>query len=427
MTGLPVASLAQELAPEPPAKAKPPEPKPAVDENILRAYRQQRDSLRQQFNGVAELKDATLGELVQFSQRKGVLQMQAALPAVMNATGQTQQRVKIPGINAGWQFTRYQSRQSVMGPNGRVLQGVISANVQRVELGEKNDEEVYQTNVSSSGTSFSVSAVSVLGRVTFYQNTAMRNANLGGRANAQPVTLTVTELQGRGQAKSVFRGSARTVEELRSQYPEEFRKYLLPALARVTDVSFLLPGAAEVYAVFPEIAPDPRATARVEALLPELDSDAFEIREAASRQLLDQGESAVAAALRLDRDLLSDEQKGQLGKLINAHRRREMPEVAEARKDANFLADCLEHDDPAVRAAARGQLELLLGVPVAFDPALKGEARGQAVDGVRKQIQAARISAAASGAATQPATQPSTQPAGRPSAGARPAADPLLR
>ncbi len=202
------------------------------------------------------------------------------------------------------------------------------------------------------------------------------------------------------QTDSLLNAHASSIGQLRTEHPEEFRKYVLPLLEKLSDMQWLRPGAADVYAAFPQIPADEQVTRKVRALLPDLDSDAFPIRDAASTQLAALGPPAVLAALRMDWSDLSDEQQSRLLALINDHHRREVLDAATAGKDLNFLADCLEYDDPAVRAAARSAIEQALGQPVGFDVQSTGEARTDEVDAVRKQIAQAPF----------PETQPSTQP-----------------
>src|SRR5206468_6084791 len=130
---------------------------------------------------------------------------------------------------------------------------------------------------------------------------------------------------------------------------------------------WLRPGASDVYSVFTEIAADPQTTARIDELLPDLDSDAFHVRDAAGKQLLEMGPPAVLAALRKDPDELSSEQRAQLGRLISTHRRPVETPATEPRQDPVFLADCLEYDDLSVRQAAKAALEKVLGGPISFD------------------------------------------------------------
>src|SRR5206468_617377 len=83
----------------------------------------------------------------------------------------------------------------------------------------------------------------------------------------------------------------------------------IPLLGKFSDLSWLRPGASDVYSVFTEIAADPQTTARIDELLPDLDSDAFHVRDAAGKQLLEMGPPAVLAALRKHPAELSSEQQ----------------------------------------------------------------------------------------------------------------------
>jgi hypothetical protein len=277
-----------------------------------------------------------------------------------------------------------------MGPNGFIRQSVSNSGLSRVDLDVNNDTDIWSTSVSLNGGYLYVSGQTILGQVSFNQNISVRPAGFAGVATP-PINLYVYEYGGGvdnapiRQAQT-FRGSAKSISELRAKYPEKFRQYFIPLLSKISDMSWLRPGATDVYSVFTEIPADPQVTARLQTLLPELDSDAFHIRDAASAQLLEMGPAGVLAALRTNLADLSDEQRAQLGRLIAAHRRRAEVALADARVDTAFLADCLEHDDVAVRQAAKSALGKVLGESVSFDPALSGTELGMAADGVRKKI-----------------------------------------
>src|SRR5207248_945212 len=91
-------------------------------------------------------------------------------------------------------------------------------------------------------------------------------------------------------------------------------------------------------------------------------------------------------------------------RMLAAHRRYGIADAAAAGRDPNFLADCLEYDDPAVRKAAAEHLERILHKPLAFDVKLTGKPLADAVDDIRRQIPPLA-------ALPPPATQPATQPA----------------
>ena len=382
--------------PEAPADAaKPNRP----DENFLRSQRTQRDNARNQNTGAVDGGEATLDDLVRVAMDGDVLKLEA-----IGSAGVRSQRYRLKDANSLITVARSSSSAIVVG-NGVVRPPSTSVSLTRVDLDVKDDESIWSTSASQSSTYLSISGRSVLGQVSFTQNLSSRLNGAAGRV--QPVRLTVYEWQAGPRLKSVFTAGADSIEKIRAQHPGEFRKFVVPLFRKFSDMSWMIPGASDAYGVFGEIAPDQQAVVRVQGLLPELDSDAFAVREAAARQLMDLGAPGVLAALRMDPASLSDEQKGQLGRLIAAHRRRYIANPDDARKDPAFLTDCLEHPDVAVREAAKLSLEKLLNKPLAYNPKLTGDALTAAADDVRKQVQELIP-------ATQPAEENVQPPAGAP-------------
>lgn len=377
-----------------PANAKPmdpakgPETKPAKnlpDPSFMAAQRAQRDNARNQYAGLPDGGETNLADLVKFNLDRGLLSLDVTGSAVRG-----NQRYTVKGVNAVWTLNRSSSNIVTFVAGNRVLRNTSSTTLTRLDLGVKDDAENWNTYASSNGTYVSVTGQSVNGRVMFSQNLGARNM---GNVNAMPIiTLAVTEWQGGPQAgggarlANVFRGTAKSLDDLRAKFPDEFRSYFIPLLQKLSDMAWLTPGATDVYSVFTDIAADPTATGKVSALLPDLDSDSFTIREAASRQLLELGPTGVLAALRMDRSQLSDEQKGQLGRLIAAHRRRDLNDPSDVIKDTAFLTDCLEHPQVAVRKSAKSALEKVLGQSIAFDVDAPSARMGPAADEVRKLV-----------------------------------------
>jgi hypothetical protein len=187
--------------------------------------------------------------------------------------------------------------------------------------------------------------------------------------------------------------SANSLEELRSRRPAEYRRYVLPMLLKFLPEGTrdpLRPGPADVYAVLHEIRADDRAARRVRELLPLLGDESPSRRDQALSDLRRLGPAAVLAVLRLEPaelDALTAEQKGRLASFLAPHRR--PGDAPPDGKDPDFLCDCLNDDDPAVRSAAKARVEKLLGVPLKFDRALQAEARAAAADAVREELRAA--------------------------------------
>src|SRR5207248_5323440 len=88
------------------------------------------------------------------------------------------------------------------------------------------------------------------------------------------------------------------------------------------------------------------------------------------------GPPAVLAALRIDPSRLTPEQRGRLNAFVERHTLWSDP--SEARRDVRFLIDCLELDDPAVRAAALVDLRAVARRDIAFDLDAAPIARRQA-------------------------------------------------
>ena len=174
--------------------------------------------------------------------------------------------------------------------------------------------------------------------------------------------------------------------QLHADNPEAVRKYLVPMFVGMTGRNVLRPGAADVYSVFSEIPADPTAAGSVAKLLPALDSELFSYRDAASIDLAKLGTPGVLAALRLNRERLSTEQKARIDSFLATERRRSLDDPTTMRKDIGFLLDALEDDDRMVRLAAKASLEAVTGHRVDFDVSLPAEKRGDAIDTVRLAI-----------------------------------------
>ena len=180
---------------------------------------------------------------------------------------------------------------------------------------------------------------------------------------------------------------ARDLVELRAAHPQLVRQFLVPLLRQMTGHDPLLPGAADAYTVFEELAPDDRTAAALQALLPELGNPSFARREAASARLDALAPQSVCAALRTNRDELMPEVQLRLEALLAAHSHRAIEDPAAARGDVTFLADCLEFaGDDRVRWAAKVALERLTGRAIPLHPAPTDEEWSAAADVVRSRL-----------------------------------------
>jgi len=122
------------------------------------------------------------------------------------------------------------------------------------------------------------------------------------------------------------------------------------------------------------------------AILPKLGAEDPTERDEGTAELVGMGRDGVLAALRLDRQELSVEQLWRIDGHLMYNTRRTFATAAEARSDAMFLVDCLEHPDLQVRKAALRDLSALLGRAVKFDPAQAPAALAAAADAVRLSV-----------------------------------------
>jgi len=180
--------------------------------------------------------------------------------------------------------------------------------------------------------------------------------------------------------------TAPNLTELRRAHPEEVRNYLMPALMAVRAEDLLRPGPVEVYRTFTEIEPSPRIVEQLTELVERMDSPASEERDAAERAIQKLGRPGILAALRLDLDNLPAEPRSRLSLFLRQNTRWAIDDYAQARQDLDFLIDCLGDEDRAVRLAAKGQIEQLLGRTVRFDVDAEERTLQQNVVALRKEI-----------------------------------------
>jgi hypothetical protein len=95
----------------------------------------------------------------------------------------------------------------------------------------------------------------------------------------------------------------------------------------------------------------------------------------------------VLAVLRMDLTALSQEQKVRCRGFLNAFRQGSSDDLEQMRRDPQFLLDAMEDEDGAVRAAAKNQLQKVLGHAVDFDAAASEEMRFKAWEQLSKDVE----------------------------------------
>ena len=271
--------------------------------------------------------------------------------------GQT--RIGVEGSDATWLL----QMQTVGFPAMPYL------NVTRYDFDQIEEGQIWSVSLHRSDSYLSINAQGLGASATFHQS------------NGVAMLIVMQYLNGRN--RPVLRLDAPSLLQLQADHPEEVRQYLQPMLSRLGDVALLRPGAADVYTVFSELPPPSEITAKVRQQLPHLDGEAFSERDAASTALARLGPAGVQAALRLNRDDLSFEQIDRIDALIDRERHRLIADPAALRHDVCFLLDCLEDADPAVRVAAKSELEKAAGHRLVFDVSAEPKQRATGVEEIR--------------------------------------------
>lgn len=201
---------------------------------------------------------------------------------------------------------------------------------------------------------------------------SMPNEDAGDRA----VRLTVTE----NDAKVVEVG-ARDAETLVRKYPGAAARYLRPMLRELgMDGALFAGSAAEAYEVLAlDLPADADAKAKVEALLPKLDSDASAEREAGQKALAQLGQRAANVLMTYDRGKLTPQQFAEVDAFLAGFSPLSADEAQTARASADRLASYLSLDDAALRKLAYARLRTLSPNVPAFDPDAPADDRARQV------------------------------------------------
>jgi hypothetical protein len=307
------------------------------------------------------------------------------------------QRVKIQGLaeplaaKAEWTcFAMNKPNMGAVGPAGQLQH--IYIRLTRYDFDQDAEDQIWSIECIFEADVIVINETGVGVNARFMQNDHL-------------VDLLVTPQGGHGVQRS-REFSATSVLDLQAQHPEEVRKYLAPALMRLAGKDLLGLGATDVYDAFTNIPANPSVVQTVMSLLPRLDADSSDQRDAASAELARLGAPGILAVLRLDRTTLTQEQKSRCDAFLNSERRRTFDNPDEALHDSEFLLEALNDDNPAVRVAAKNALAAVVGHPIDFDPAQANDARIKAIQTLRAQV---HHDLAAQNAMTGPSTVPGNQ------------------
>ena len=183
--------------------------------------------------------------------------------------------------------------------------------------------------------------------------------------------------------RTLINTQAASLYDLWARHPQEVDTFLSPLLKKLSRQNLLGPGAADVYAAFKDIQPDPKMTRRLEQLLPHLGHPDVSVRQRASAELARLGRPGVLAAMRYSGEALCPEQRSRVGAFVAGHRLRPANAATSPSGKMEFLMECLEDSDLAVRSAAKHSIEKINGVMLAYDPEAGVDERAATVRGMR--------------------------------------------
>jgi len=177
--------------------------------------------------------------------------------------------------------------------------------------------------------------------------------------------------------KILVKLEAASFGEMCAKHPEEVAKYIEPILRDLDleGVFFVDPKDAR-HALAAQLPQDPAAVAKLKALLPKLDDDSPEVRQAAELELKGLGDAGVAPVKAIDLSKQPRQTRLTLGIFLAS--------VGAKSEDArlsnpDFLLLCMALEDKQIAGMAKAQLEKLRGKAVEVDLAAPAEERCKVV------------------------------------------------
>jgi hypothetical protein len=201
-------------------------------------------------------------------------------------------------------------------------------------------------------------------------------------AATKRVTLTVSKLEKpvAGERKPptvLLQLEAESFAELCAKHPEEVKKYLEPIFQDL-DLGgvFFVDLKDAQHALAADLPPDPKITAKVQALLPRLDDDSPDVRAAAEAELKALGDAGLAPVQAID----MSKQPVQTQITLKTFLGNAGVGGGDSRlSKPDFLLLCLALDDKIIPALAKAKLEKLRGKPVDMDLAAPLDERRKVV------------------------------------------------
>jgi hypothetical protein len=330
----------------------------------LERGRENEHEIQDECNGMKPAATMTREALARFFFENGRLAVE-----VGGFEAPTLTRINVSNSDGTWLVVAksQHARRAAVRPRPMVL-------LDRYDFGQQDPDAIWASYANINSRSILISGESLQKRIIFNEN-----------PNTTSLTVNDNDPSSRN-ASSHLTFEANSLADLRNQHPAEYRKFLLPLLGKLMDPSAMLPGPSDVYEVFDEIPADDVSSAQLKSLLPHLDSTVPAEREAATAQIDAMGARGILAAMRMDLSTLTPEQQTALLDVIGHGHRAKLDDPKAAKRDPDFLLDCLEMDAPGVKTAAVRELTKVLGKPIAFDASLHGPAADAAVDSLRQEI-----------------------------------------
>ena len=205
------------------------------------------------------------------------------------------------------------------------------------------------------------------------------------QADAYTLRVQVTE---NSQQKLNLVFSAPTLAALRDQHPLEFEKYLRPLFAQYQQEDAILAGEDKIgwQVMAGDWQQPPDLAARVQPLVDQLNSADYSQRAQAQASLHELGEPAALYLHFTDPKQWTAEQFARIHKFLTEYFVLTDDQAAKLGGDPNFLLNCLESDDAALRAAALKHLERVLGRKIEYKLDQPRDDRMTAVEQLRREI-----------------------------------------
>jgi len=174
---------------------------------------------------------------------------------------------------------------------------------------------------------------------------------------------------------------------LREKHAADLETWLRPVLHRLQqDFVFATDSNAAWQTLANEWPVNPGVQAKVEALLPDLNSPQWQVRHTAEKELAKLGRDGATVILHHSRNGLSLEQNTRLDELLSRFQPLSSDEARRLSTNAEFMLDCEYCDDAMVRRLAAERLNKILGRPLHLDPNAPDAERGEAIEHLRSQL-----------------------------------------